>query len=221
MRTLSTVWIRLAERDGIVFSIAGGMLLMATANDALGAYTALATQTGIPLALEAVAGFGGLVLAIVGLLGLYPRLAERSPLLARIGAGLVALPAGVFAVLTTCAIPAGALGIPSPTAVIPGLETIVITGLLMAAGGAMVFGIAALHARRLSHTLGGSLLLLGVAWSLLFGAAYLNGFPISHRVLLVTGALQTSALFAAGSALHLEPEAVSRPRGLVNSSPGD
>lgn len=221
MRTLATVWARLAARDGIVFLVAGAMLFVATANDALGAYTLLTTQTGLPLAMEAIAGFGGLVLAIIGLVGLYPRLVERSPLLARLGVGLVALPAGVFAVLITCAIPAGALGIPSPAAVIPGLAIIVITGLLMAAVGAMVFGVAALRERTFSHTLGGSLMLLGVAWILLFSAAYLNGFPIPHRVLLVTGALQTSALVAAGYALHLDPTATTRPRPLIPRSPGE
>jgi hypothetical protein len=130
------------------------MLFVATANDVLGAYTPLPTQTGIPLALEAVAGFGGLVLALVGLLGLYPRLADRTPRLARIGAGLVAFPAVVFAVLITCAILPGVLGIPSPAAAIPEFDTIVIAGFVMAAVGAVVFGIAALRERTLSHVLG-------------------------------------------------------------------
>ena len=221
MIPVSTTWERLAEWDGIVFLIAGGMLFVATANDALGAYTSLTTQAGIPLAMEAVAGFGGLVLAIVGLVGLYPRLADQSPRLARIGAGLVALPAVVFAVLITCAIPAGTLGIPSPATVIPELDTIVIAGFLMAAVGAIVFGIAALRERTLSHVLGGSLLLLGVAWFLLFGATFLNGFPIAHRVVLATGVLQTPALFGTGYALHLDPEAADRPRIPVDRSTED
>lgn len=218
MWLVSTVWGRLAERDGIIFLIAGGMLFIATANDALGAYTPLTTQAGIPLAVEAVAGFGGLVLAIVGLVGLYPQLSNRSPRLSRIGVALVALPAVVFAVLLTCAIPAGVLGIPSPATVIPALDTIVIAGFLMAASGAMVFGIAAIRERTLSHLLGGSLVVLGVAWFLLFGAAYLNGFPISHRILLVTGVLQTPALFGTGYALHLDPEATNRPHIFADRS---
>lgn len=218
MRTVSTFWKQLAEWDGMIFLIAGAMLFVATANDALGAYTPLPTQTGIPLAIGAVAGFGGLVLAMIGLVGLYPRLADRSPRLARIGAGLVVLPAVVFSVLITCAIPPGVLGIPSPAAVIPALDTIVISGFLMAAVGAMVFGVAAFQERTLSHVLGGSLLLLGVAWFLLFGAAFLNGFPIAHRVLLATGVLQTPALFGTGYALHLDPEAANRPRSLLDGS---
>lgn len=218
MRTGGALWDRLAAWDGVVFLIAGGMLFLATANDALGAYTPLATQSGIPLAMEAVAGFGGLVLAIVALVGLYPRLANRSSRLARLGVGLVSLPAGVFAVLITCAIPAGVLGIPAPATVIPALDTIVIAGFLMAAVGAVVFGIAALRERTLSHVLGGSLLLLGVAWFLLFGAAYLNGFPIAHRVLLAAGVMQTPALFGAGYALHLDPEATTGTHGLVDYS---
>lgn len=218
MRTVSTVWEGLAERDGSIFLVAGGMLFIATANDALGAYTSLTTQAGIPLAIEAVAGFGGLVLALVGLVGLYPRLADRSPRLARIGAVLVTLPTAVFAVLITCAIPPGVLGIPSPAAAIPALDTIGITGFLMAAASAGVFGVAALRERTLSHVLGGSLLLLGVAWSLLFGVAFLNGFPIAHRVLLAAGVLQTPALFGAGYALHLDPETANRPRTLGDHS---
>lgn len=194
------------------------MLFVATANDALGAYTPLTTQAGIPLAVEAIAGFGGLVLAIVGLVGLYPQLSTRSPRLARIGVALVALPAIVFAVLMTCAIPAGVLGIPSPATVIPALDTIVIAGFLVAAAGAMVFGIAAIRERTLSHLLGSSLIVVGFAWFLLFGATYLNGFPISHRMLLVTGMLQTPALFGTGYALHLDPETATRPRAFIDRS---
>lgn len=216
MRTINTLWEALAERDGLVFLSAGGMLFVATANDALGAYTPLPTQAGLPLAVEAVAGFGGLVLAIVGLVGLYPLLADRSPRLARLGVGLVALPAVVFAVLTTCAIPAGVLGIPSPAAVIPALDTIVIAGLLMIAVGAMLFGVAALRERTLPHVLGESLLLLAVGWVLLFGAAFLDGFPVGHRVLLVSGVLETSALLGTGYALRLDlgPEATGGPLAL-------
>lgn len=218
MRTVSTVWNRLAAQDGMIFLIAGGMLFLATANDALGAYTPLTTQAGVPLAIEAVAGFGGLVLAFVGLVGLYPRLADRSPRLARIGVALVALPAAVFAVLVTCAIPAGVSGIPSPAAVIPGLDTIVIAGFLTAAVGAVVFGIAALRERTRSRYLGGSLVLLGAAWFLLFGAAFLHGFPIAHHVLLASGVLQTPALIGTGYALHLDPEAANRPSALADPS---
>lgn len=221
MRTVDTVRERLVERDGVVFLVAGGMLFVATANDALGAYTPLRTQAGVPLAVEAVAGFGGLVLAIVGLVGLYPRLVDRSRRLARLGVGLVALPAAVFAVLITCAIPAGVLGIPSPATVIPALDTIVIAGLLMAAVGAAVFGVAALRERTLPHLLGESLLLLGVAWFLLFEAALLNGFPIAHRVLLVTGAMQTPALLGTGYALRLDPGMTDRSRALGDRAAED
>lgn len=198
----------------MVFLIAGGMLFVATANDALGAYTPLNTQTGVPLAVEALTGFGGLVLAIVGLVGLYPRFAEGSRRLARLGLGLIALPALVFAAMTTCAIPAGVLGIPSPAAVIPAFDIVVIAGLLMVAAGAMVFGIAALRERTLPHVLGESLLVLGIAWVLLFGTASLNGFPIAHHVVLVTGVLETLALLGTGYALRLESGTTNRPRTL-------
>ena len=83
------------------------------------------------------------------------------------------------------------------------------------------FGIAALRERTLSHVLGGSLLLLGVAWFLLFGATFLNGFPVAHRVVLATGVLQTPALFGTGYALHLDPGAADRPRILVDHSTED
>lgn len=221
MRIDNIVWGRLAERDGMVFLVAGGMLFVATANDALGAYTPLKTQVGIPLVIETVAGFGGLVLATAGLVGVYPRLADRESWLARIGVTLVAVPAVVFAILITCAIPAGIVGIPSPTAVIPALDTIVIAGFLMAAVGAIALGIAVLRERTLSYMLGAALVVVGVAWFLLFGAAYLNGFPIAHRVLLGTGLLQTPALFGAGYALHLEPDTANRTHTLVERSVKD
>lgn len=47
-----------------------------------------------------VLGPAGLLFGFVGLLGLYPRLAERSPILARIGAVCVSLGTASFAVIT-------------------------------------------------------------------------------------------------------------------------
>jgi hypothetical protein len=216
MRTYHTIFARLDGRSGILFLVAGGMLFIATANNALGAYTSLTTQAGLPLALEAVAGFGGIVIAFIGLVGLYPRLADSAPRLARIGVGLVALPAVVFVVLVTCAIPAGLLGLPSPAAVIPALDAVVIAAFLMVA-----VGVAALGVRSLSHTVGTSLLVLAVAWFLLFGAAYLNGFPISNRVVVGTGVMQMAALFGAGYGLRLDAGTANRADSLVDHSTAD
>lgn len=197
---VSTILGRLERWNVALFLVAGGMVLVATANNALGAYTSLVTQEGILLAVEAFAGFGGMVLAFLALVGLYPRLSDRASRLARVGVGLVLLPAVFFATLLACSIPADFLGLPSLRSLIPAFGTVSIAVFLLSAVGVIVLGVAAL--RILSRTVGSALLVFGVSWLLFFGAGSLSGFPISDHLTVVTGTMQVLALLAIGYGLR-------------------
>lgn len=143
------------ERWGVgLFLVAGLMAFVSTANNVLGAYTPLVTQEGIPLAIEAFAGFGGMVLAFVGLVGLYPRLAARAREPARVGISLVLIPVAFFGLLVTCAIPAELLGFPSPRELIPAFGTVTMAVFSLSAAGIAIFGLVALRSRTLSRHVG-------------------------------------------------------------------
>lgn len=150
------------------------------------------------------------MLALVGLVGLYPQLAERAPGPARTGVGLVLLPALFFALLIACAIPAELLGFPSPRELIPAFGTVTMAVFLLSAVGITVFGVVALRTRTLSGALGSSLLVFAISWFVFFGAGSLSGLPIPDHVTVATGAMQTTALFGAGYGLRIDAEHADR-----------
>ncbi|MFB6205125.1 MAG: hypothetical protein ABEJ05_01155 [Haloglomus sp.] len=85
----------LERRRGALFLLAGGSLVV------YATFNGIAASTGISYpAVENIFGPGGFVLGFLGLLGLYPSLADRSPKLARIGAVGAGLGAVGFTVIT-------------------------------------------------------------------------------------------------------------------------
>lgn len=92
--------IRWLERRGTGLFLVAGMSLVVYAT-----FNGIAASTGISYpAVENIFGPGGFVLGFLGLLGLYPNLADRSPKLARIGAVGAALGAVGFTVITVASI---------------------------------------------------------------------------------------------------------------------
>lgn len=194
-----------------IFLVAGLMAFVSTANNVLGAYTPLVTQEGTLLAIEAFAGFGGVMLAFVGLVGLYPRLAARAREPARIGVALVLLPVAFFGLLVTCAIPAELLGFPSPRAVLPAFGAVTMAVFLLSAAGIGIFGLVALRSRTLSRAVGSSLLVFAISWVVFLGTSYQSGFPIPDHVTVTVGAMQTVALLGIGYGLRAASGATDHP----------
>ncbi len=151
----------LAPLDGkspTLFLVAGGLLVVFSA---LLGYEAV-TNAAAP---EDVFGPPGFLFAMVGLLGLYPALADRSPRLARVSAIVAAVSAVGWLVITALAF-GEAAGVVAP------LEDFGATGVvvLLAAGVTMVLaylssGVAVLRTGVHSRTLG----LLVLAPPVIFG----------------------------------------------------
>lgn len=168
-------WSRLA------FLLGGGLLVVTTLINGIDLVTSIETQQGVLLSIEGLAGFGGVVISLVGLGCLYPRLADAAPRLARAGVSLAVLPAAFFiALLLGCSILAPQLGFPSLKALVPSfsLVTGVIVGLF--AVSVVAFGVAGLHTGAPGWALGGPLLVVATSWGVLFGAlqVYPDGIPI-------------------------------------------
>lgn len=88
-------WETLGRWGPTLYLIAGVLLVGYATLNGVAAFTDTAY-----VAVENVVGPAGILLGFVGLLGLYPRLADRSPTLARIGAVCVCLGAVGFSVIT-------------------------------------------------------------------------------------------------------------------------
>lgn len=187
-------WNSLAERCAALFLAGGVLLFVTTALFVVQLVTPLSTQGP----LTGVTSFTGLVLSYVGLLGLYPRFAERTPNAARAGFVLILLPLLVLIVILVWGIashlPIGAA--PSPVDVVPDLGKVFVMIFLLFTVGVGVFGVVSLRTGIPSRIIGVLLLGFAATWVLLLGASAVYGtqFPtwldtvsVAVRAILLTG----------------------------------
>lgn len=201
----------LEQWSGTIFLLAGGMVLTTAVINALDLITAIDTQQGVLLAIEGFTGFGGVVLSFVGLLSLYPRLAEPIPRLARTGFRLAFVPGTFFiAVFVVCSTLAAALGLPSLKLLIPSFPLATKTVLLLYAVALGLFGIGSFRTSVPSRMVGGLLLVLALVWFSLFGAiqVFTEGTPI--WVTFVQTSIMAVSMGAIGYELRLAPESLSQ-----------
>ena len=205
VRTL--LW-RLSEAwSPMVFMLAGGLLFVATAINGIDLFTPVATQKGTLLFIEGLTGFGGVVLSFVGLLGLYPRLADAELRLARAGVSLAVLPAAFFStLLVVCTMLAPLLGFPSLKTLVPPLRLITETTLILYAVATTLFGVASLRSSGLPRIVGGSLLLVAVTWFGFFSALVIYQYEIPIWVTFVQSITLAVSLIAIGYFLPSELE---------------
>ena len=131
--------------SAVAFVIAGAFLFGDTTLQALERFTAVST----PGVLRGVLMLSGILAAIVGLLGFYPRLADESPKLARVGVVVTAVACVTFAVIWVWWIVGNVLtGIPEPVPVVNMLA--VVTMVL----GFLLFGVASLRTDVPSRSVG-------------------------------------------------------------------
>lgn len=148
----------LSRRSGATFLVAGGLLLGSTALKGMGWFTAASPPAGLVM----VFAVPGLLVTFAGLLGLYPRLADRSPRLSH--AGLAATAVGGTGLLVTIAWGMGGgalravLGEAVPATPPEAVFVVLVATIALAAG---LFGVAGLRTRVPSRRVG--LLLLGYA----------------------------------------------------------
>jgi hypothetical protein len=208
---------RLGRWSPAIFLVAGGLLSVTAAIEALSAFTAVAVEEGPLLFVQSLAGFGGSVLSFVALVGLSVRLADGSPRLAKLGVGLVTLPALFVLSLLLCVTVVSVLDLLSPTKVLPALEVVTGTVFLMAVAGVTALGVAGLRTDALSRTVGGALFALAAAWFLLF-AAMLGYGHVSDLTNLVATGLMAAATVVLGVTLRDETDPVVTTEPTLDST---
>jgi hypothetical protein len=158
--TTTTRWGTLERWSATAFLTAGVLWLLDTVLLGIELFAGVSIL-GTPGAVNPVLYISGLVAGIVGLLGLYPGLAGRTPRLARVSAGLVALAGVGISVLLVWFITVTLLNQPDP----PGV--LLILSILVAALGIIMLGIASVRTGVPSRAVG--LLVLAIPATLVGG----------------------------------------------------
>ncbi|MFB6235621.1 MAG: hypothetical protein ABEH81_05890 [Halopenitus sp.] len=133
----------LEQRISTLVLVAGGLMVVHTGVHVLIAYT----NTNYPLHHEMPFGFLGHLVALVALLGLYPRLVTRSPKLTRVGAGVVVLAMVGLSAVGTMTL-AESLGVTPPAFLRP-VGLLFILGVIL---GYLAFGVAGLRTDVVTRT---------------------------------------------------------------------
>lgn len=168
------LWRTLEGWTATAFFVAGGLLLASPAHVGL----ELFTDVSLPTWLVTLFVMPGLTTALFGLLGLYPRLADRAPRLALAGGVTAGITGTILALLfgwilggtLVSAVPGIVIGTP------PGVlfTTVALTMTL----GFLLFGFATLRSPDLAPSFGLLLLLFAVPWlvvlvaTAVFGSAF-------------------------------------------------
>ncbi len=190
-------WASLERWSPTLFLAAGGILTIYAALIGVGAFTDISLQ-------QNVFQFG-YVLGFLGLFGLYPTLADRSPWLARVGAVGGALGIVAFSVITLNTL-ADSLGLVSGEP--PGGPLFV---LLAAAGfflGFLLLGVASLRSEVYSRTVGFVLLVPAIIIGIMIAHIAL-GYDTPETAFVISGG-QAMAHLAIGASLHTKTDSTDR-----------
>lgn len=202
--------------SALVFLIAGGLGLLSSGINTLDAVPGVSTQQGMFLFIEGLAGFGGVVLSFVAILGLYPKVRSGSPGLAKLGLAVMVLPVAFFLFDLVWLALSGILGLPSFTFTYLPSPMLALGGaFLLFAIGTTIFAVISLRTDVLSRTVGGFLLLFALAWYLLLGGIVILGAPIPVWLLAITGLLQGGPLLAIGYLLRTDRAAQTRSEAVA------
>lgn len=191
----------------MIFLVSGLLLLVGTIVIGLQLVTGDPTFLKTPFELAPPLGY---IISYLGLLGLYPRLADSFPRLARVSIVLLLLPVVVLLVYVVTV----ALGSDFPFA-----DTISIAAFLLFAVGIALFGVGSYQATSQSSTIGLSLLVLSLAWFVFIGAGLVNGYPVSQPVTFGTTAIMTLAILAIGYLLYTEADAAGPAEPAPDTAP--
>lgn len=185
-------WGSLENWSARLFLAAGVLVSIQAVSDGLG----LATDIEPPDAL-AFAIFLGFILSYLGLLGLYPRLVDRTPQLARAGLVLVLLP--VLALILLMGAILASSGPPFSEETGRALFMGIFVGFAL---GITALGVASFRTQIPSRAVGLFLLVWAAGWYILLGTSLIYGFPISEWVTFVTDAIMAVSLLAIGYLHH-------------------
>jgi hypothetical protein len=201
MRTGSTRRLEpLARWSPALFLAAGGLVVGHAAVNGVEAFT---TNTPPP----DVFGPAGYLLAIVGLLGLYPALAERTPRLARAAAAVAAGPLVGWIVVTTVTLGAFAGVVPPVSESLPGWFLAVHLATLLLAY--VLFGVAGVRSGGHCRSVGVLLLAAPALWVAMLAGAAVFG----------TGAVGPFLVGAGQALVHLGVGATLRAARVGDETP--
>ena len=192
MRRFGTVWAALERWSPIGFLVAGGLFVLPAAASGFD------SVTGTGINLSPVVIFLFLLVAFVGLLGLYPALAERGSLMALGGVGTLAATAAI--ILSTFGVAVLPLGLTI------GKSTALVIVVSIAVGAVLTvstFGVACLRTGAHPRPVGISLLVAGAAMALMVAAMLLYGHSTPVWVSFVVNGLVATSLGASGYTLRL------------------
>lgn len=198
-------WDGLETAAPAVFLLAGGAAAIAVILTVLDSLSGGASQGGLLPFVEGIAGFGGLVLSFVALVGLYPRLVDRAPRLARVGLALLVIPVLLFVVDVAWLGLSGMLGLLSLTAFLPSTAVLIGTAFLLFAFGCASFGIVPFISPVLTRRLGGLLLVVAGTWYVLVVGSSVYGFPLPMWLDVGYTGVQAVALLSIGYLLRVDP----------------
>lgn len=200
----NVLWQSLEKWDAIVFLVAGVLLLVATINEGL----IWAANMEMPELLE-FAGFLGMFISYLGLLGLYPRLAGRTSELARVGLGLLLLPVAVILIEVIFM----AVGVGPQFG-----RTIALGAFGLFALGVALFGGIFFRIEVLPETIGGFLVIYAIGWIVLLGGVLLYGAPPPGGVIVIATGFMAVALLAIGYILQTEISPGDRSESAFDSA---
>jgi hypothetical protein len=142
-----------------LFLIAGGLAVVFAVNTTLRTFVG----TSYPIVQDVIGPIGFLVGAI-GLFGLYPALADRTPTLARIAAAVAVVPVVGYSAVVVMGIGSTAGVITYPTGPLAAIPLVVIVTMVLAFG---LFGVTSLRAGVRSRVVGALLLVESIMFLLL------------------------------------------------------
>jgi FtsH-binding integral membrane protein len=189
----NTKWATLEQWSPVIFLIAGGLFVL------LAAAYGFRAATGAEPAVSPTIIFVCLLVVFVGLLGLYPRLAEGNATLALGGVGLLAVTAAIIlSILGLSTLPVG------PTV---GKQTIVASIMSVVVGSTLTlttFGVASLRTGGHLRPVGGSLLMMAASLLFIVVAMLLFSNPTPAWVGFVASGLFVISSVSIGYVLRTE-----------------
>jgi len=213
--TDGTAWNTLESWSSTAFLIAGASLLLFVVLSGLSAFTdVLGGGAGVGAAVVG-SGLFGLILAVIGLLGLYPRLSESAPRLSRGGLGALVLAlTGISVVIGTLAI----VGPPEAPGDVPSFipPIFISSGVLIMLGYA-VFAVVSIRTRTPSRRIGLLLAVPGIV--LLWHYIALAAFGSQHVFEVLDYTVISTTFLTIGYLLRTEAVSVSSTEPSPESTP--
>lgn len=197
-------------KSATLFLVAGGLLVVFAANTGARTFA----DAGVS-AVHSIFGPAGFFVGIVGLFGLYPALADRSPLLARAAAVVAAVPLVGWFVVAGAGIGSTARVLPGASVLLPGPAFIVV--ILTTLLAYVLFAATSLRTDAHSRTVGVLLLApAAVFLTLIVGAQVL---PPAEWLEFAIDSGHALALLAVGGALRADGVPTEPARAAPDSTP--